>query len=235
MTHPPNFDKIRRELLILNISSNSTIHPDGTVDVEGDVSVPHATTELPVTFGRVTGGFYCNGTNLKSLKGAPKYVGGAFDCTYARHLESLVGAPGYVGSRFYCCRTKITSLEGAPGYVGGTFHCTGTDLQTLIGAPSVVGGDFNCSDNEHLISLDGAPSILHGMLYCLDSPNVQVVLSILKCRGMTGFNHPAGHTIKQFYQQDGTGDIIACQDALIEAGYSRFARMKAVTVRGAMC
>jgi hypothetical protein len=78
--------------------------------------------------------------------GAPKKVGGDFNCTNNK-LTSLVGAPQEVGGDFCCYYNKLTSLEGAPQEVGGYFYCDSNKLTSLEGAPQEVGGNSNCDGN----------------------------------------------------------------------------------------
>ena len=103
--------------------------------------------------------FSCRGcTSLKSLKGAPKYVGGYFSCDGCKSLKDLIGAPKKVED-FYCrdC-TSLESLKGAPEKVSRDFHCNKcTSLKDLIGAPKEVGRDFDCYDCTSLKDLTGAP------------------------------------------------------------------------------
>ena len=54
---------------------------DGLVNVDGDVDLRNKyLTKIPIKFGRVSGGFYCNSNKLVSLEGAPQSVGSDFDC-----------------------------------------------------------------------------------------------------------------------------------------------------------
>jgi hypothetical protein len=78
-------------------------------------------TEIPVSFGNVTGSFRCSDNQLTSLKGAPQSVGSSFYCLY-NQLTSLEGAPQSVGSSFYCYYNQLTNLIGAPQSVGGYFY-----------------------------------------------------------------------------------------------------------------
>ena len=105
---------------------NYTINPDGTVDVDGNVSLyKKGLKELPLKFGKVSGSFDCRNNQLTTLEGAPKVVGGNFACD----------------------RNQLITLEGAPKEVGGVFDCEYNQLTTLEGAPKVVGGNFYCSYN----------------------------------------------------------------------------------------
>jgi len=126
---------------------NYTINPDGSVDVDGDVSLLcMELTKLPLKFGRVSGDFDCYDNQLTTLEGAPKEVGEDFDCRY-NQLTTLEGAPREVGGDFYCDHNKLTTLEGAPREVGGAFDCKNNQLTTLKGAPERVGGSFLCRYN----------------------------------------------------------------------------------------
>jgi hypothetical protein len=60
-------------------------------------------------------------TQITSLQGSPKKVGGTFWC-WGTSITSLDGAPRRVGN-FDCSRTRITTLEGAPREVRGRFCC----------------------------------------------------------------------------------------------------------------
>ena len=181
---------------------NYTIHPDGTVDVDGDVDLRNLKgTSLPVQFGKVRGDFDYDRTKITSLKGAPQAVGGGFYCGNTP-ITSLKGAPQSVGSDFYCHNTKITSLEGAPQYVGGDFGCSNTNITNLDGAPQTVGGSFYCGD-----------TLLHGLLRLLDIKGLNSVV----------FDHGPIDAILDKYV--GTGDILSAQDELIDAGFAKVARM----------
>ena len=75
-----------------------------------------------INFGKVTGDFNCSDLGLKSLKGAPREVG------------------GIVGGSFSCSNNKLISLEGAPQKVGGDFYCRNNpDLNSLDGIGEVRG------------------------------------------------------------------------------------------------
>ena len=113
----------------------------------------------------ITGDFDCSGSNqLTSLEGAPKSVGGYFNCS-DNQLTSLEGVPKSVGGNFYCSSNQLTSLEGAPKSVGGDFDCYNNNLTSLEGVPKSVGGNFYCSKNQ-LTSLEGAPQNFRGSFNC---------------------------------------------------------------------
>jgi hypothetical protein len=143
---------------------NYTIN-NGLVDVDGDVDLnSRRLDKLPLTFGMVTGNFYCSYNQLKTLEGSPREVGSDFYC-YNNQLRSLEGCPTEVGGDFNCNNNQLTSLEGSPNKVGGYFYCYNNQLTTLEGSPSKVGGDFYCSSNL-LSSLEGSPREVGGDFYC---------------------------------------------------------------------
>ena len=81
---------------------NYTINDDGSIDVNGDVSLSYdGLTELPLRFNRVTGSFSCFDNKLTTLKGCPRWVGDWFSCG-SNKLTSLEFSPEYVGNDFFC-------------------------------------------------------------------------------------------------------------------------------------
>jgi hypothetical protein len=137
------------------------------VKYQKDINVSAAgLTSLEGAPKEVGGYFDCSFNKLTSLEGAPEKVGGKFDCS-RNVLTSLAGAPKEVGGIFgifNCSSNKLTSLEGAPSKVGG-FYCYKNKLTSLEGAPEKVGGDFFCSSNN-LTSLAGAPQKVGGDFRC---------------------------------------------------------------------
>jgi hypothetical protein len=88
---PDTKEEIERILNKYKIA-NYTINGDMSVDVDGDVNLYlMGLISLPVKFGKVSGAFKCYGNNLTSLRGAPREVGGYFDCRFNNDLTSLDG------------------------------------------------------------------------------------------------------------------------------------------------
>ena len=143
----------------------------------------------------------------------------------SKNLQSIPIQFGHVAGGFSCSRNKVlTTLEGAPQYVGGDFYCAANNLTSLTGAPQLVGGSFGCWNNN-LTSLAGAPQSVNGSFDCWGNPQLKM-LPIFKIKGITDIHHEAGHILNKYYKPDGTGDIIAAQDELIDAGFGDIARMK---------
>lgn len=92
--------------------SNYTINPDGSIDVDGDVSIVNGRlTKLPLKFNKVSGDFYCSWEDLTTLEGSPKEVGGDFFCSYNK-LKTLKHSPSIISGLFYCVDNPLESLEG---------------------------------------------------------------------------------------------------------------------------
>lgn len=207
-------DSLRKAVILtllqeLNISRFSTIHDDGSVDVAGSVYIPRHYTTIPVQFREVAGDFDCSNGSLTSLSGSPLIVGGDFISSSCSNITSLVGAPKSVGGICAFDSTSITSLVGCPSFIGLRLYISNTDVNTLNGMPAVIGTckSFNWID-------------------CRATPNLNAILPLFRVKGMFGIVHEASSVFDRFYRPDGSGDIIACQDALIEAGFARYARMK---------
>ena len=87
---------------------NYTINDDGTIDVDGDVDLSgYDLSEIPLTFNKVSGYFYCSYNKLTTLKGSPKWIGSSFSCD-RNQLTSLEFSPDYVGSWFSCETNPLT-------------------------------------------------------------------------------------------------------------------------------
>lgn len=128
---------------------NWELNPEtGLVDVFGDVGWQYSSLKkLPLKFGIVSGGFYCNHNQLTSLEGAPQIVGDDFYC-YENQLTSLEGSPKSVGGNFDAYKNQLVTLSGGPNSVGGNFICNHNKLTSLEGSPQTVGGDFYCDNNQ---------------------------------------------------------------------------------------
>jgi hypothetical protein len=102
---------------------NYTINDDGTIDVDGDVDLSgYDLSEIPLTFNKVSGYFYCSYNKLTTLKGSPKWIGSSFSCD-RNQLTSLEFSPDYVGGDFNCRWNKLTD-NYCESEIGGYFYTT---------------------------------------------------------------------------------------------------------------
>jgi hypothetical protein len=105
----------QRKFLAKCISGTWSVNSDGLVDVQGSFYCFRQRLEdfRGIRFGKVSGNFYCDGNQLRTLEGSPRKVGGSFYC-YGNQLKTLKGSPREVGGDFHCHGNPLISLEGAP-------------------------------------------------------------------------------------------------------------------------
>ena len=144
--------------------------------------------------------------DLTSLEGAPKKVGGFFSCSWNERLTSLVGGPEEVGGFYSTKSCDLTSLEGAPKKVGGYFNCSGNKrLTSLAGIHKhikEIRGEFRCDSD-------------------LSGP-VLGLLKIKKLRGVRLKDNKLAAILNKYLPE---GDLIDCQQELIDAGYEEMAKL----------
>ena len=126
---------------------NYTINSQGEIDVRGNVMLQNNLfSELPYKFGKVMGIFVLdNCENLISLKNCPHSAFG-FSCSRCSQLDSLEGCPKEVGGDFWCddCKRKFTKEE-----VKSLCKVKGVITYTLRPLPKI---NFNLSNfNSNII------------------------------------------------------------------------------------
>jgi len=142
---------------------NYTINSDGSIDVDGSVSIfNRGLTKLPIVFNNVTRSFTCSHNDLTTLEGAPRKVGEDFNCNHNK-LTTMEHSPLWVGGGIWCNENRLTSLEHSPKHVGGVFHCGENQITSLVGLPNRIGRTLLCYDNR-ITTLVGAPEYIGGDL-----------------------------------------------------------------------
>lgn len=120
MTHLEIENWLKEKGILLYI-----IHPSGVVDVTGDVDLnAFPESYLPVQFGTITGSFDIGASSLKSLKGAPRYVG-EHCLVDGSTISSIEGIPEYIGGDLSAFKTEIKSISGIDKlvkHIGGTVY-----------------------------------------------------------------------------------------------------------------
>lgn len=158
----------------------SKIHPDGTVDVNGNVNLDSFSCtqlhgvktnlyKLPIKFGVIGGDFYSTfHEKISTLEGFPHTVHGSFKfLTKSKKFVNLIGGPRYVGGAYDISNCKITSLEGMAEYIGGNVLLSGTKIRNLKGAPKELKAGLYAGSTL-LTNLEGCPEIIGGTLYVGD-------------------------------------------------------------------
>lgn len=173
------------------------INPEtGIVDVDGRVELIEPISQLPVQFGKVTGGFLCN----------------------EKRLESLVGAPRTVGEQFSCRGNRLTSLEGGPKWVGGNYGCSNNQLMSLVGAPVHVGTSFQVDENP-LQSLEGMPEHIGKEIWLLYDPHLPLLRLLTVKRCILSYGPVSVKEILKKYQGQGKPGAIRAAAELAKAGF----------------
>ena len=173
------------------------------------------------------GNFICSDKQLTSLKGSPSEVSGDFHCS-KNQLTSLINSPEKVDGDFNCSKNQLTSLNGAPSFVGGDFFCMSNNLTSFEGAPSSVGGEFFCMNNK-LKSLKGIhkhiKEINGNALLASKNPISSHILGVFKIKGLETIQIDNKDVQKIVNKYLSEGDILECQQELIEAGFEEYARL----------
>ncbi|MGI0076581.1 MAG: hypothetical protein ACREAU_04140 [Nitrosopumilaceae archaeon] len=199
--------------------------------IEGDLDVTQI-TKLDDNRGAILKGhFLGSGSRITSLEGSPEEVTGDFICSLSG-ITSLKGAPKRVGRGFMCLNTNIKSLEGAPYYVGGYFDCSETNITSLEGAPSYVGSYFACHDTKITSFHNIHKQIKHiGGILTIDSAVKSHIMGLMLIKNLK--IEISGVKNKQLKQAiaimnkhlAGRRNIHDCQEELIEAGLSEYAKL----------
>jgi hypothetical protein len=117
------------EICYRNDIKHYTINPDGSIDVNEDVSFRyHSLKKLPLKFNKINGNFYCKGNQRAKL-------------------TSLEGSPVEVNGSFFCNRNRLTSFEFSPKIIRGDFDCEYNNIKTFEYFPSYVKSRFWCKFN----------------------------------------------------------------------------------------
>lgn len=130
-------------------------------------------------------------------------------------------------SNFNCGGLQINSLEGAPLLIHGNFIAAGNYLKTFEGSPEVVKGILNFSDN-YFSSLHDIHKHVKEVTDWIDfqenpiSSNVLGLLRIKKLKRVLFDDHELTAIINKYLPE---GDLIDCQDELMEAGLGAFAKL----------
>ena len=124
---------------------------------------------------------------------------------YNKLLTSFPVQFGSVGGNFYCANNKLTSLAGAPSSVGGDFYCSGNMLTSLHNIHKIIksiGEEFLCDDHK----------IKSHILGLLLIKNLKQIYGIKDVENIINKYLPLG-------------DIHACQEELIQAGFPECAKL----------
>lgn len=126
----------------------------------------------------------------------------------------------------------VTTLKGCPNYVAGNFMC-GKGITSLLGCPQYVMKDFNILNTNirSLRELKGMPNLKVGTIFFFNSDKIKDPLNFFFVSGInwvsSGASSPSpglGFLLSKYLRQK-ERDMIACQQAMIDAGFGEYARL----------
>lgn len=207
-----DLEKIKESVIhYFGVDQNDiTVHPNGVVDVKGsisnqnvimDTSLARISDPAPLHFGIVTGTADLGILNLEDLQGAPKVVGGDFNCSM----------------------NVLTSFEHGPTMVGGGLNASGMPtLVSLNGFPQSIGMK---AKTDTLVDLDWNPNLpLLKIVLCeMNLANARKPLKLNRAPDdlLLAMNRHIGQPTPGARRRA----AIACSLELIRAGYKGNARL----------
>lgn len=188
---------------------NYTINDDNSVDVEGDVHLVDSDYEGLVKFGTVSGDFIIGAGNIRSLKNAPKHVGGDLSVT-GLDITTLAGLPESVdGDVTLAHLDDISSLEGMPKRIGGSLTLAKFPKLTSIGNIQDIVEEVNGTVDVH-----DMPVLKRGLV------------AIMLIPGVTGVKTPNAKVSEIMERHiKGDSDFYSCQEDLIQSGFDAAAAL----------
>ncbi len=177
---------------------NYKIHDNLVVDVSQNVDISFRVKQrvLPFKFG---------------------FINGDFDCAH-NQLTSLTNSPDVVYGSFFCGRNQLVSLQGAPKWIHLHFDCSDNKISSFCDLRQHITSVGSSHLNAVIaIPIYPVPGILNWLRY--KTCKIHLSSDIFD-------DNEAIHVsdiINHYAQLD--GDILKCQEALIDAGYANFAMM----------
>ena len=189
-----------------DVAKSFTINSE-VVDFRGSekISASHL-IKLPPNLPKVTGSFNCFNNELTSLSGSPQ------KCT------------GYVS----VAKNKLKSYVGGPTEIDGMLDCSSNKLSDFKGFPEIIGNNLEADRNlfRSLSGIHNHIKEIHGELMLEKNPIKSHVLGLMNIKGLKKVyldNNEVATIINKHLKMG--SDIFDCQDELIGAGFSEFAKL----------
>lgn len=161
-------------------------------------------------------GFTCSHNLLTSLEGGPVTCSGDYICSNNR-LESLKGAPSKVGLNFDCSHNGLSSLEGGPiRCYDGNYICGNNPIRTLKWLPKMVGRTFVVDWDPDL------PLLPLLSIFSSKTPNSSILFQ--NADDQNNIVRSTMLSYRSMYLENPGKAVMACQEALIDAGFEGNAR-----------
>ncbi|MCM1218915.1 MAG: hypothetical protein NC548_30915 [Lachnospiraceae bacterium] len=170
------------DICLNNITDDNVVIPEGVtfLHFDKDDDISRLPKEVPYGvnlcypkhlghFERVEGDVNVGNSNISSLVGCPKYVGGNFDAHFCK-ITDLIGSPEHVEGNFTCSHnSRLKSLKGCPKYIGGEFNAFSSAIVAIDDFPEYIGEKICFQGDTHMHDLTGLPEEINNDLdisYC---------------------------------------------------------------------
>jgi len=193
--------------------TNGTLWPndDGTLTVDGWVTVKQNTETFGLRFDEVHGYFGVFGTQLRTMDGAPSKIHGDLSIRHCPHL---------------------TEFGHGLDVVNGLFRIEHTGLKNFVGGPKSVQFNIDCQSNPNLMSLEGFPTSVGSRVEITYTPTLPVLrLLVAPAIWFTADTKDeylddgiAVENILMKYAGQGRAAAIDCKRELVAAGFEGNAR-----------
>lgn len=154
--------------------------------------------------------------NVKTLIGSPEKVYGTFDVLYCLYLKDFEGVPKDISRDF-----NVSLLNNI--------------IEELKDFPETIGGSCNLSVGiKSFHNIHKYCKSVNNSFYINSSKLESSILGLLLVKNVTDYlygdrsNKDASQSIvilRNHYKADGSGDILECQEELIENGFKQFAKL----------
>lgn len=185
----------------------------------------------------VTGSFKFSAQEITSMKHVPEKVGKDFTVSSFK-MKKFDYFPKEIGGELSIFNSRIETLDLLPKEVFGKVSITeNMFLRSIKGIPSIVHGNVLINGSRVVQSFEGLPKVIEGKLslhsfgYLSETPPKNILV-VFKIKGLTQieFTRPMAGDYKKVSdivnKHLKTGDMIECQEELIEAGFKEYARLK---------
>lgn len=151
------------------------------------------------------------------------------------HLKTLENSPSIINGFLSISKCdELKSLKGISQHIKGDFGLT-IDLPEIDDFPKIIEG-YCTITNKQLTSLKRFNKLCHsiGDEFSISAPIESDILSLLLIKNISKFSAygfgdlnfiNAIKILSSHYKQDGSGDVLECQEELINNGLKNYAKL----------
>ena len=163
--------------------------------------------------------------NIVSLKGCPDDINNFY--IQDNLIDSLEYFPKNVKGNISISGNNITSFKGLPNFTLGALRVADNPITSFDGCPRDIGGNLNIA-NTKITNFHNIHKFIHsidGFLYadgCILKDSFLGLLKIHNLRSLIIDDKGLSDIINKYLP---LGDILACQQELIDKGYEDYAKL----------